>query len=228
MENDSGSIFFVLVLILTCGIMVLEVIELAHLVSVFNSLSNYNLEFINSCLKFPLLRKSVLLGCEIAGVLFLMILSFLLIFKQNSIVKGFHILNLKFFTFILGPTMLCFSLSGMIYWDDVVYDCYGEKIENKYINASSVFAVLLYFILGLFITLIACFVEVLFFQIDSILRKSTGSDLARKAFWYFAFRARKNQEERNDQRSMNISNNDSINRIIRSNQLNEENGNNNV
>ena len=221
--GGSRSLVVWLVLMLGIILLVLQIIDAKKIILSYKVLNTGDINYMNSCVKYPLIAQSVLLAIQISICLYLIVFSFLSMFKMSKLIYSLNIINLKMLCFMCGPFSLGFCILGFIYWDKVSYSCNTINYEDRELNIFISLTIIINFLISCAITLTWSFIDVFFLQIDSLLRKSTGSDYARKAFWYFASKSKRHQDLNFQQRIQNIEEEGSINQSNIRNNLPEEN-----
>lgn len=196
MEGGDSARTFILYFILALGIglFVLQVIDAKKIVNSFGDMNNYDNNFVEDCIKYPLFAQSVLLGIQMIICLFLIIFAGLNMLAHSTFTSAISTLNLKLLIYTIGPIILGFCTLGFIYWNDVCYSCTNIYLKEKQINVFTVITLIMLFVISFVVTISKASFEVLFFQIDSLLRKPEGSEYARKSFWYFASKSRANED----------------------------------
>ncbi len=86
--------------------------------------------------------------------------------------------------------MLGFCMIGFLNWSNVVFSCDRQNYSNKILSASNIFSLIGCFIISACITCMVSIYKTVTLYFDSILRRSQGSILIRKLFWWVVFRNR--------------------------------------
>ena len=194
MENSGIGTKFIIyfILFLGLGLLVLQILDAKKVYDSYDSFKNYRTSYVDNCLKFPLISQSIMLGIQIIVCFFLINFSILMLVGLSPWTTSLSMLNYKLILYTLGPLTLGFSILGFVYWDEVVFSCNPARIEEKNLNIFNCFSIVIQFIFSLLVTLCISVFEVLFLEIDSLLRRPEGSDSIRKLFWYFASKYREN------------------------------------
>lgn len=212
MEGATARSFILwFILILGIGLLTLQILDARKLILSFDKINNYDNSYVEECLKYPLIAQSILLGIQFIICFFIVIFSVISFFPHSRFASSISVLNFKFLIYTIGPVMLGFCILGFVYWNSVMYSCTSINYKDKEANIFTIITTLIMFVISFVVTVSMGILEVVFLQVDSLLRKPEGSDLARKAFWYFASNSRSSND----------------NQIIRERYINNQNINNN-
>jgi hypothetical protein len=142
------------------------------------------------------------------------------------------LINYEFFSFkaidtflywnylIFGPYLLSSCVLAYLYWGEIVYNCDPKDINNKYINFSTLMALLICFILSTIITFGYSILHTFQSLIQSIRFRPDGNRVIGRLFWDYVIHRETNTEENNNNQPANLQSNNIRNDIdARPNQI---------
>jgi hypothetical protein len=143
------------------------------------------------------------------------------------------LINYEFFSFkaidtflywnylIFGPYLLSSCILAYVYWGEIVYNCDPKDINNKYINFSTLMALLICFILSIIITFGYSILNTFQTLIQSIRFRPDGNRVIGRLFWDYVIHRETNTEENVDQvanqTNANRNNTNQLNQVSNSN-----------
>lgn len=119
------------------------------------------------------------------------------------------LINYEFFSFkaidtflywnylIFGPYLLSSCVLAYIYWGEIIYNCDPKDINNKYINFSTLMALLICFILSTIITFGYSILNTFQTLIQSIRFRPDGNRVIGRLFWDYVIHRETSTEENN-------------------------------
>lgn len=196
MENanpiSTRNIVVYFILILGGALLTLQIIDTRKTLVSIGNMYQYDYSYAESCIKYPLLSQLGLISIQMMVCTFLVIFSFIMLFEINNLTISLSFLNLNLLMFTLGPLMLSLSILGILYWNDICYYCVGYDSKIKELNIFMAISIIVQLLIGIIVTFSSSVYEILIFQIKSLTRKPDGSSVARKLFWWMAFKNRSN------------------------------------
>ena len=185
----SSNITIYLILLIAILLVALDSLQLYNIFSSWKMGMTIAEPFFTSCVKYNLLSKTALGIFSFLASCSLVILCILFVYDAdyfvNKIFYSYIRLNYKIF----GPTMLCFSIIGLYYYNEICYICYDKKNLNaKKFSLNNCFSLLTSFIVSLAITIIAEIYMAFFFLINSITSKPGGYRWIKRVFYHFALK----------------------------------------
>jgi hypothetical protein len=193
-ENRTGTDISLVFLFVVSTILV--TVDLMEINSILYSWK-YGLLIVHvvfdSCLKWELITKTVFGIFSFGAAISAFILSLGLLINADKFVNKFLEAFLYFNWLFFGPYMLGFAILAICYWNNVVYVCDKNNIDNKVITPATVFSIFSCLIISSIIVISKSAYEIILFIHDSITRKPDGNAMVRKVFWYYAFRNRNEQ-----------------------------------
>lgn len=224
MEENNTSDFTLYILLSISGILVIiDGIELLHMVLNWEYALMINLPLFERCIKYELISKTVFSCFSFIAAFSALVLTVFLLFGQQyfiqKVLKNYLLINYTFF----GPLMLGVSSLGVYYWNDLVYVCDKNNLNNKELSASNSITIAGCFLISLILTLIFQFMLSLKILLNSILRRRNRSNIIGKFFWYIVYK-QSNGNRRGILRG-NHEQDNSLNNQHRNNQNNNNNNN---
>ncbi len=143
-----------------------------------------------NCLKWELGTKTVFGVFSLGAAFSAFVLSLGLLVNPDKFVAKFLDTFLCFNWVVFGPQMLAFSILALCYWNNVVYVCDKNNIDNKIIIASTVFSIFMCLIISAVLVIFKSAYETVLLINDSVTRSNGGNSIIRKLFWYYAYRNR--------------------------------------
>ncbi len=178
--TNNFTVYFLL--LISVVLLTVNCIDFANVIQSWNNSSALSRKVFNTCVKYPLITKSVFSVFSIFTALAITFLSTMLLISFTYFINKLLKPYVKVLCFIFGPLMLGFSIMGFIYWNDVVYLCDGVGNE-KVISISNVISIIICFVISVIASFGFGLYEVVIFNIQSILCKDGGSEYVSKWFW---------------------------------------------
>lgn len=211
MEENNTSDFTLYILLSVSGLLVIiDGLELIHMI--------YNWQYgfliikpiFENCIKYELISKTIFSIYSFISAFSALSLTLFLLSSQEfflgKFLKSYLFINYIFF----GPMMAALSLLGIYHWEESVYVCDKNNLNNKELSVSNSVTIIGCFLLSLLITIVVEFFESFNFLLDSILKRETGSQIIGKFFWVISL-------SRTNQARMNSNDGHSISTIIPNN-----------
>jgi hypothetical protein len=166
-----------------------------------------------TCIKWELYTKTVFAFFSFLGAVSAFTLTMFLIIDTNWFADKILSTFLYFNYLIFGPYMMGFSIIGLANWNNVVYVCDKQNLNNKIISASNMFSLISCFLLSTIITCLVAIYKTITLYIDSTLRRPEGNSILRKFFWWTVFRNREPVEFVRRAQQANNGNDDARNNV---------------
>jgi hypothetical protein len=191
-ENDERGQNFTLILLLLLSFILVFVdsLELIQLTVSWEIGVGIISPVFDSCIKWELYTKTVFCIFSFLAAISSFILTLFLLINSAWFADKILSTFLYFNYLIFGPYMLGFCFIGFLNWNNVVFTCDRQNYNNKILSASNVFSLVGCFIISLSITCMVSIYKTVTLYFDSILRRSQGSVVLRKLFWWVVFRNR--------------------------------------
>lgn len=169
----------------------------------------YSPQLFDSCVKFPLLAKTIFSIFSFLVAFSAFIMTFFMAISIDFFADKIITTFLYFNYLIFGPYMLAFSVLGIYYFDKTMYMCDKYNTNLKVLNVPSVLNLSGCMCLALVITLSMMVYQSLNKYIGSILRRSDGNVILRSALWYVILRQRESNDNNNNTNNNNNNNTNS-------------------
>jgi hypothetical protein len=224
-DDHGQNITLILLLVLSFILVFVDTLELYQLTVSWQYGVSIISPVFESCIKWELYTKTIFCVFSFLGAISSFILTLFLLISSNWFAEKILSTFLYFNYLIFGPYMLGFCILGFMNWNNVVFTCDRQNYSNKVLSASNVFSLIGCFIIACLITCFVSIYKTVMLYFDSILRRSQGSAILRKLFWWVVFRNREPVEYvrstvNNPNQGANQGNNIPENRENRENPLN--------
>ena len=204
------------------------VYSLKHLMKNANTLSP---EFFNSCIKYHVLSQIFFtMFATLAGVSACLMSSALLINYEFFSYKGIET-YLYWNYMIFGPYLLGSCVLSGFYLDKIIFNCDSNNFNHRYLNFSTIMALLICFILSSIITFGFTSMNTVNLLMESLNFRPTGNKYLGKLFWEYVIHREVDEEgeaqrvEENGNEEENENEEEELNdeRNVRNSLVNEEN-----
>ena len=190
MQGLAASNFTIyLIFLISILLVALDALQLYNIFLSWKIGMQINEPVFSDCIKFNLLGKTAFAIFSFLASFCLTLICFLFINNPDYFVEKIFRAYIKLTYNIFGPIMLCFSIIGLYYFNELCYVCYNKKdLSAKILSVSTCFSLLSSFIISLAITIVSEFYLALYFIVDSITNKPGGSRWVKKVFYFFALK----------------------------------------
>ena len=195
-EDESSSTDITLIFLLVVS----GVLVAVDMMEIYSILQNWRYSLLvispifENCLKWELYTKSIFGIFSTLAALSALILSFGLLLNTEKFVNKFLDSFLYYNWLLFGPYMLSFSIIGIFHWNQVVYICDKNNLNDKIIAPATVFSLLSCLIISSVLSIAKSVYQSILLLHDSIMRKPNGSVVLRKLFWWSVLRNRNENE----------------------------------
>lgn len=188
--NYSRNLIMGCILAISIILFIISTISLTHTFSMINELRNLDDGYVEKCVKYPLFAELAMITFNLFLSIFMMSISLLTLLniQGSNFYNSMYSFLYSFFFYSVGFFLISITISGFVYWNQILTIC---NIDNT--TSSNIFLgiiIVFEFIIALFLVLVYSTINVMHFQINSLKRNEGGSSLARKLFWWLAFKER--------------------------------------
>ena len=195
MENsfiNSFTVYFIL--IISMILLVIDSIELYRVIESWNINSKFSPALFAKCLQTPLITRVAFSIYSIITAFCISFMALCLVIDVDYFITKLLSPYLKMIYHCFGPILLTFTIVAFHFWKDVAFTCAGNDTNNKVFSVTNMFTIVGSFIIALLITLGYGIYEVITYHVESVLQRSGGSSLLRKAFWASVHRERSEED----------------------------------
>lgn len=189
--DSTRSIILYFLLALGIALLVVEAIDLNNILYLFGDFNSFSDNYYQKCVFYQTASECIMISLQICLACLMIFSSLLYLLPTSNFLTCLKKLCWKGFIIIFGPIMLGFCLLGFVYWSEIMSICTGNTSTQDFIIKTNIFVAIILifqFIISFIITIVYAGLEVIVFHVASLMRKEEGSDLVRKAFYYFATR----------------------------------------
>jgi hypothetical protein len=190
----SSNLTIYLMLILSCLLVYVDVLELNNLLLAWNKELTLSPKIFDSCVKWELMTKFSFCVFSLMSALSASCMTFFLIINEDIFLEKILTTYLYFNYTIFGPIMLGFSILALVNWDKTLWICDKRDFTHKFFSISNLVSLIGTTFISLIITLTISIYQTVNLYIDSTLRKPGSSDILRKMFWYAVLKNRSASE----------------------------------
>lgn len=185
MEDQSMNNHFIICLVLIVAALFIgvDIMEIVKIWDGWTYALEYQSPIFETCYRYPLLTKAAFTVFSLFSALSGFLLIFLLYTNITLFAERLLTTYLMMNYILFGPYMLGFTISGLIYWDEIMYICDRDVPSIKIFSYSNMVNVMLCFTLALIITITRSIYDSINMYIDSIARREDGNLQLGKLFW---------------------------------------------
>ena len=143
--TNNFTVYFLL--LVSIVLLTVNCIDLANVIQNWIDSAELNRKLYTSCVKYPLISKTIFSFFSIFTSLAICLLSAMLLVSFSFFITKLLKPYIKSICYVFGPLMLGFSLLGLIYWNDVVYLCDGYH-DTKVVSISNIISIIICFIIS--------------------------------------------------------------------------------
>lgn len=220
-SRDSSRVALKIVFGLSLVLVLMDSYEIyfsySHLVQYSKT---FDPEIFNSCIKYHVFGQIFFtFFATFAGLSACLMALGLLVNYEFFATKGIEtFIYLNYLVF--GPYLLSSCFLAYCYWDKVIYNCDSKDYSKKYLNFSSLMALLICFVLSVIITFGYTIISSFQVLLQSVRFRPEGNRVIGRLFWDYIIHREVN--ESNPINNINVNNNN-INHNNNQNQINNNN-----
>lgn len=216
-SRDSSRVALKIVFGLSLVLVLMDSYEIyfsySHLIQYSKT---FDPEVFNSCIKYHVFGQIFFtFFATFAGLSACLMALGLLVNYEFFATKGIEtFIYLNYLVF--GPYLLSSCFLAYCYWDKVIYNCDNKDYSKKYLNFSSLMALLICFVLSVIITFGYTIISSFQVLLQSVRFRPEGNRVIGRLFWDYIIHREINESNSNDNinnNSINIQNNPNPNTI---------------
>ena len=202
---DSEKISAIFVLIIAIILMGMDILSLSYSYDyLIHSSKKYPFEVFDRCIKYQSITEIYFTLFAFMAAISACLMAMGIMLGYDLFFEKFLVTFLNFNYYVFGLLLLASSLTGLIYYNKICYDCIGKNPNKLEFNLSTMICLILIAVIGGIITFIFSSVNAFEYTCDCIKFSKDGNFLLGKAFWKFVLSRNNNNNdnqivhERND------------------------------